>query len=63
MRYISTRGGDQLLSFEEVNLQAHDIDLPLNRNLTITDGPRRPCSEWWSLYPGVNSISPTKLAE
>jgi hypothetical protein len=65
MKYISTRGGDQSLTFEEVSsyrpLPRHKIaDLLLF--LLFLGRLHWSCPQRWSLHPRTDPATPSKLA-
>lgn len=67
MKYFSTRGGDELLSFEEVN--SFGIVLVLFFLITSPYNPEkldssdRPCTQRWPLHPRTHSSTSSRLAK
>src|SRR5260221_8205258 len=58
MKYFSTRGGSERLSFEEVN--PHNMK-PRLFVIPHTDRPHRACSKRRTLHPRKHSFPTTKL--
>ena len=62
MKYFSTRGGTELLSFEEVNIS------PLHRSFSLTDSSGalgrlgRSRAERWFVHPRAHPLSTPQLA-
>jgi hypothetical protein len=66
MKYFSTRGGDEELSFEEVNPIDPRLKYSPNKHKMIfrsTDSPHRPGPKWWPLHPNTHPNIAQKLAE
>ena len=59
MKYFSTRGGDQRLSFEEVNLRFEAIYAILIENFTDSSHRSRP--KWRIIHPRINTLTALQL--